>query len=57
MKHRKKSSNIFVRELKWKVNNFFQDYLDFIEHEPLSAVGLPIIIVWSLVCLVKYYFG
>lgn len=52
----KKSSNEFVRELKRGLHNFGQDYLDFIENEPLSAIGLPIIIVLSLAYLAQYYF-
>lgn len=52
-----KSLNMFFREIGWKMHNFGQNYLEMFEHDPISAIVLPVIIVWSLVNLMKYYFG
>lgn len=57
MKNQKKVPNKVVRELKRRLYNFWQDFSGFIVDKPLSAIGLPLVIVLSLAYLLKYYFG
>ena len=56
-RQQKKVPNKVVRELKRRLYNFWQDCSGFIVDEPLSAIGLPLVIVLSLAYLLKYYFG
>ncbi|CAM2846652.1 hypothetical protein WECO103172_05615 [Weissella confusa] len=54
MKNKKKPSKIFFEELKRILYNFSQDYLEFFDHEPILAIVLPVIILFSLASLLKF---